>query len=81
MDTKLTIKNFRVFDEDGVSIDLKPITILTGCNSSGKSSTVKAMLLINLFLKELKQDNINDFSLKTLENKKYLLYYSNGQKD
>ena len=70
MDTKLTIKNFRVFDEDGVSIDLKPITILTGCNSSGKSSIVKAMMLINSFLKGLKQDNINDFSLKTLENKK-----------
>ena len=70
MDTKLTIKNFRVFDEEGVSIDLKPITILTGCNSSGKSSIVKAMLLVNSFLKGLKQDNVNYFSLKTLENKK-----------
>ncbi|MBP5584674.1 MAG: hypothetical protein J6X43_12150, partial [Bacteroidales bacterium] len=70
METNLTIKNFRVFDEEGVSVDLTPITILTGCNSSGKSSIVKAMLLINSFLKELKQDNINDFSLKTLENKK-----------
>ena len=70
MDTKLTIKNFRVFDEEGISIDLKPITILTGCNSSGKSSIVKAMLLINSFLKGLKQDNVNYFSLKTLENKK-----------
>lgn len=70
MDTKLTIKNFRVFDEDGVSIDLKPITILTGCNSAGKSSIVKAVMLVNSFLKGLKQDNNIDFSLKTLENKK-----------
>ena len=32
MNTKLTIKNFRVFDENGVTVDLKPITVLTGCN-------------------------------------------------
>ncbi|MBQ3677230.1 MAG: DUF3696 domain-containing protein [Bacteroidales bacterium] len=60
MDTKLTIKNFRVFDEDGVSIDLKPITILTGCNSSGKSSLTKAVSLLNSFLNQIK---------KTVDNK------------
>ena len=37
MNTKYTIKNFRVFDSYGATIDLKPLTILTGCNSSGKS--------------------------------------------
>lgn len=47
------IKNFRVFDEDGVKLDMAPITILTGCNSSGKSSFVKSMLLVNSVLKEL----------------------------
>lgn len=47
------IKNFRVFDEEGVRIDLSPITILTGCNSSGKSSIVKSMLLMNSVLKQL----------------------------
>ena len=54
MDTKFTIKNFRVFDENGVSFDLKPLTILTGCNSSGKSSIVKALLLLNGFLSQIK---------------------------
>lgn len=54
MDTKFTIKNFRVFDENGVSFDLKPLTILTGCNSSGKSSIVKALLLLNDFLSQIK---------------------------
>lgn len=63
MDTKLTIKNFRVFDEDGVSIDLKPITILTGCNSSGKSSLTKAVSLLNLFLKQIKKDVDNRESI------------------
>lgn len=54
MDTKFTIKNFRVFDENGVTFDLKPLTILTGCNSSGKSSIVKALLLLNDFLSQIK---------------------------
>ena len=52
MNTKLTIKNFRVFDEDGVTVDLKPITVLTGCNSSGKSSVMKAALMLEQFLKD-----------------------------
>jgi len=60
MNTKLTIKNFRVFDEDGVSVDLAPITILTGCNSSGKSSIVKALLLLDSFLKQIKKDVKNN---------------------
>lgn len=50
---KYKIKNFRVFDEDGVILDMAPITILTGCNSSGKSSIVKSMLLVNNVLKKL----------------------------
>ncbi len=53
MNTKLLIKNFRVFDENGVSIDIKPLTILTGCNSSGKSSIVKAAFLLNSFMKQV----------------------------
>ena len=54
MDTRFSIKNFRVFDENGASFDLKPLTILTGCNSSGKSSIVKAILLLNDFLSQIK---------------------------
>lgn len=50
------VKNFRVFDEDGVKLDMAPITILTGCNSSGKSSFVKSMLLVNSVLKDLSRD-------------------------
>ena len=56
MNTKLTIKNFRVFDENGVSIDLNPISILTGSNSSGKSTIVKALLLLQDFCQQLKAD-------------------------
>lgn len=56
MNTKYTIKNFRVFDENGVTVDIKPITILTGCNSSGKSSIVKSMVLLNTYIDSLIQD-------------------------
>ena len=51
------VKNFRVSDEDGVKLDMAPITILTGCNSSGKSSFVKSMLLVNSVLKRLSSDS------------------------
>ena len=57
MKTNFTIKNFRVFDENGVSLELKPITILTGCNSSGKSSIVKAMLILKHFFMQIKNAN------------------------
>lgn len=56
MNTKYTIKNFRVFDEKGVTVDIKPITILTGCNSSGKSSIVKSMVLLNTYIDSLLED-------------------------
>ena len=56
MNTKFTIKNFRVFDEKGVTIDMKPITILTGCNSSGKSSIVKSMVLLDTYIDSLQKD-------------------------
>lgn len=39
------LKNFRVFDE-GFDMKLKPITFLTGPNSSGKSSVLKSILLL-----------------------------------
>lgn len=55
MESRLTIKNFRVFDESGATIDIKPITILTGANSSGKSTVVKAVFLLNSFLEQIKK--------------------------
>ncbi|MBS9766111.1 MAG: DUF3696 domain-containing protein [Flavobacteriaceae bacterium] len=45
MNTKISIKNFRIF-KDYVDFELKPITILTGTNSSGKSSFIKALKLL-----------------------------------
>ena len=56
MNTKYTIKNFRVFDENGVTVDIKPITILTGCNNSGKSSIVKSMVLMDTIIDEIHRD-------------------------
>ena len=50
MHTDFTIKNFRVFDGNGATVNINPLTILTGCNSSGKSSIVKAMVLFNTYL-------------------------------
>lgn len=56
MNTKFTIKNLRVFDESGATLQLKPLTILTGCNSSGKSTIARAALLLNSFLSQVKKD-------------------------
>ena len=56
MNTKYTISNFKNFDGKGATISLAPITILTGCNSSGKSSLVKSLVLLNDFLDKVKQD-------------------------
>ena len=42
-----SLKNFRSFGEEGADFELAPITVLTGCNSSGKSSLVKALLLLS----------------------------------
>ena len=49
MENSFTIKNFRVFDEKGTTFNFKPITLLTGTNSSGKSSLTKAVVLMHDF--------------------------------
>jgi AAA15 family ATPase/GTPase len=41
-----SLKNFRSFGEEGADFELAPITVLTGCNSAGKSSLVKLLTLI-----------------------------------
>jgi predicted ATPase len=56
MNNNFIIKNFRVFDNEGVSLPIKPMTILTGCNSSGKSSVVKSMVLLDSYLEKLQDD-------------------------
>ena len=42
-----SLKNFRSFGEESADFELAPITVLTGCNSAGKSSMVKALLLLS----------------------------------
>ena len=42
-----SVKNFRSFGEEGADFELAPITVLTGCNSAGKSSLVKALMLLS----------------------------------
>lgn len=64
MQTRLNIKNFRVFDENGATFDINPITILTGPNSSGKSTLNKAILLLQDFWGQLKTDYDEGRSIK-----------------
>ena len=49
MNPVFSIKNFRSFGEEGADFELAPITVLTGCNSAGKSSMTKALILLNKF--------------------------------
>lgn len=56
-----SLKNFRSFGEEGADFELAPITVLTGCNSAGKSSLVKAQLLLEQVLKCI---DIKDFPIK-----------------
>ncbi len=76
MNNKYTIKNFRVFDKDGVTIPIKPITVLTGCNSSGKSSIVKSMVLLDTYIEKI-QDDFK--STNKIDLKKYMLDFSNKE--
>ena len=63
MNIHYKLKNFRVFGEKGAEIDIAPITILTGCNSSGKSSITKSLLLLGNFCEMLyKSKMLNSFS-------------------
>lgn len=64
MNTSLRIKNFRVFDsENGGTINLAPITLLTGCNSSGKSSVAKALLLLKDLFRQMKTEKLCECKL------------------
>ena len=44
------VSNFRLFDGRGAEFSLKPLTVLTGANSSGKSSMIKALALFRDYL-------------------------------
>ena len=60
MRNNYSIRNFRVFGNDGIQIYLRPITILTGTNSSGKSSIVKSLVLLSDFLANIHNDKLNN---------------------
>jgi len=47
----ISLENFRVF-KDKSNFELAPITILTGANSSGKSTLIKAQKLLKTFWEE-----------------------------
>ena len=55
METRYTVKNFRRFNHEGASVQFSPITILTGSNSSGKSSIVKSLVLFEKYLTSIKK--------------------------
>ena len=78
MNTEYSIKNFRVFDKNGVTVPIKPLTILTGCNSSGKSSVVKSMVLLDSYLNEIRQNYTDN---NTVDLKKYKLDFSGRERN
>lgn len=47
---ELKLSNFRIFDDE-VKIDFRPITVLIGRNSSGKSSLIKFLLMLQQSLR------------------------------
>lgn len=72
--TSLKIQNFRIFDQEGSTFDLAPLTFLTGCNSSGKSSMTKALLLLYNFIDRLRaQGQTFDIRSESLGLHKYNL--------
>ena len=58
------ISNFRAIDNNGAHVHLQPITILTGCNNSGKSSIVKSLCLMKDFFRQIDDDIKNDKGIK-----------------
>ena len=43
--TELRLTNFRIFDDE-ITVRFRPITVLIGRNSSGKSSIIKFLLML-----------------------------------
>lgn len=59
---KINVKNYKSFKD--ASINLKPVSILIGSNSSGKSSLIKLILLLSQSLDI--RGNTNDVAFKSL---------------
>jgi hypothetical protein len=66
VNSTFSMKNFRIFDEKGATFEIAPITILTGCNSSGKSSIIKAIMLLHDYFQQIMED-FNKGRVKSLE--------------
>lgn len=64
MYTTFSINNFRVFDQEEMEVKLRPITILTGCNNSGKSSITKALCLMKDFCRQIDHDLESGYELR-----------------
>ena len=74
------IKNFRIFDEDGVDFKFAPITALTGCNSSGKSSLTKSLMLLQPFFESIQNDiKKGNFNFSVDKLKRYKLNFAKGK--
>lgn len=71
---KIELNNFKIFKEK-TEFDLLPITILTGRNNSGKSSIIKALLLMDDFL------NSNDQFYLKFSQKNIFKHKINGFKN
>lgn len=61
--TSFRLKNFKAFQDTAnpglESIELKPITLLSGINSAGKSSLIQALLLLKQTLESRSSDALN----------------------
>lgn len=55
----ISFKNFRNSGDITTRIELKAISILTGCNSAGKSSAAKALLLLSSYINKVKDNEYN----------------------
>lgn len=63
------VSNFRLFDSEGTEVEFKPVTVLTGANSSGKSSFVKALVVFGHYLDSLLDDCRRDGSFDPIRRK------------
>lgn len=57
--TSIYLRNFRKIGREGSVVSFSPVTIFTGCNSAGKSTVAKAMILMDSYLSDIRSNNIN----------------------
>lgn len=71
---KYTLKNFKIFDADGTTFEIQPITLLIGGNNAGKSSMAKSLLLLDSFMKKISNDLVTG---AVIDWEKYTLNFRN----